>query len=92
MSWKKLRLIMYSVGGVTFSLLEGLVRFAGVERAGPRLLIAFSSIGALMVLFIVFDLGYHAWRGNGYACRRCGYLRRMKAFRISGACPNCGEY
>jgi hypothetical protein len=63
----------------------------GFERASSPLLIAFSSILGFMVLFLVFDAEYHAWRGDGYACRNCGYMRQMKAFHVYGACPNCGR-
>jgi hypothetical protein len=91
MSWKRLRLIAFSVGGAAFLCFEGLVRLTGVERAGSPLLIAFASIGALMILFLVLDVGYHAWRGGGQACRHCGSMRQMKAFHIYSVCPNCGQ-
>jgi hypothetical protein len=53
-------------------------------------LIGFSSIAAVTVLFIVFDVAYHAWHGRGQACRKCGHVRQMKSFRVYSDCPNCG--
>jgi hypothetical protein len=52
---------------------------------------AFASLGALLVLIVGVDVVYHALRGEGQACRRCGHVQRMRSFQLSGACPNCGE-
>jgi hypothetical protein len=91
MSWKRLRLIAFSIGGAAFSVVAGVVQLTGIERAGLPLILTFSSLGALMILILVFDVGYHAWRGDGQACRKCGYIRQMRAFRVYRACPNCGK-
>ncbi len=91
MTWKQLRLGAFSVVGSAFLLVGFIVRRVGVDRAGTPLMTTFISLGILMALTIAFDVVYHTWRGQGQACRSCGHLRRMKPFRISGPCPNCGE-
>ena len=91
MSWRQLRLIAFSVGGTAFLLVGLLVQWASVEGAGTPLLAALTSLGALMVVIVVFDVAYYSWRGEGQACRHCGHLRPMKPFRVYGACPNCGK-
>jgi hypothetical protein len=91
LTWKRLRLIAYSVVGAALALVGGLVQMASVEHAGGPLLAAFASLGTLMVLIVVLDVTFHAWRGAGQACRNCGHIRRMKPFRVYVSCPNCGE-
>ena len=91
MAWRRLRLGVFTLLGAAFVLIGSIVRGAGVHRVGCFLLMAFASLGALLVLIVGFDVVYHALRGEGQACRRCGHVQRMRSFRLSGACPNCGE-
>ena len=54
-------------------------------------MVGMAVMGALWVAAIIADTAYHAWRGAGYACLKCGHRRRMTSFRIVGPCPKCGE-
>ncbi len=91
MTWREIRLVVFSVVGAIFLLVAPLVGGKGIDRVGIPLLLVFASLGALMVAIVAFDVAYHAWRGEGQACRRCGHLRQMTPFRLYGACPKCGE-
>lgn len=90
MTWIRLRSAAFSIIGAILMLIGALVQGAGVDRTGTPLLMIFALFGLVMVLLVAFDVVYHAWRGEGQACRSCGHMRRLRSFRVSGACPNCG--
>jgi hypothetical protein len=78
-----LRLVGFALLGV-FTMV--VARFGDDQR--PIVLIWM--VGAAWATAIVVDTVYHAWRGRGYACMKCGHRRRMASFHLSGRCPKCG--
>ncbi|NBV46452.1 MAG: hypothetical protein EBR86_12660 [Planctomycetia bacterium] len=83
------RLVGFALlGAVTLAIYP----LAKRQGAGDDLaMVGMGVLGALWATVIVADTAYHAWRGAGYACLKCGHRRRMTSFRIAGPCPKCGE-
>ncbi len=66
-------------------------RQGGFNGGGEAWLIPVGMVGALYAVAVVADVIFHAWKGEGQACRACGHLRPVKSFRFAGPCPQCGE-
>jgi len=66
-------------------------RQGGFNGGGEAWLIPVGMVGALYAVAVVADVIFHAWKGEGQACRACGRLRPVKSFRFAGPCPQCGE-
>lgn len=58
---------------------------------GEAWLVPVGVLGAVYATAFVADVVFHAWKGNGHACRVCGHLRPMRSFRPAGPCPKCGD-
>ena len=90
LSWKKLRIQLFPILGTAFVLLGAAARAMGFDADGSAILVVFGAFGGLMALLVVFDVFYHAIRGEQQPCSKCGEPRALKSFRIHAACPNCG--
>ena len=88
---KRFRLIAYSI------LIPALIimsRLFPSPAAGDEL-----SIGSICTLIVIvsfvclfiFDVVFFAVQGKSQPCIHCGHERKMKAFRVYGACPNCNQ-
>lgn len=91
MSWKDARIRIFALVGAVLLAIGGVLRWLGMGNAPGTLVEVFGIVGLGMGLLVVGDVVYHAWLGQGQACRTCGHLRRMKSFRFSGPCPKCGQ-
>ena len=88
---KRYRLLIFGVLGLAVTLVAALLkRGSGVEKADFLLLFVINVVAGLVVSVIVFDTVWHAFKGNGQACRYCGHLRKMSSFGLYGNCENCG--
>jgi hypothetical protein len=89
---KRYRVLVFTVLGVALAFAAAFVRRAGgVGAADFALLVALNVLAGLFVAAVVFDTVWHALKGEGQACKRCGHPRQMSSFRVYGVCPNCGE-
>lgn len=89
---KRYRLLLFTGLGVAFAFSAAFVRRAGgIGAADFPLLVTLNVIAGLFVATIVCDTVWHALKGEGQACKRCGHPRQMSSFRVYGVCPNCGE-
>jgi flagellar basal body-associated protein FliL len=62
-----------------------------MDAANNSLIILLNCVAGLFAAAVVVDTFWHAMKGQGQACRRCGHLQQMSSFRVYGSCPNCGE-
>lgn len=92
LNWSRWRQLVFRVLGSAMLLVGGWVRYLTIERAGRPLLATLALLTLALVAVIVFDVVFHAVRGRGQACRRCGLVRPLRTFRPAGACPNCGDW
>ena len=65
-------------------------RRGGPGAAADGWLVPLGVCGAVWAAAVVVDVVWHAWKGDGQACRSCGHVRPMKSFRSAGPCPRCG--
>ena len=65
-------------------------RRGGPGAAADGWLVPLGVCGAVWAAAVVVDVVWHAWKGDGQACRSCGHVRPMKSFRPAGPCPRCG--
>ena len=91
LSWSQSRLIAYRSLGIALLAVGGYVQGVTLDNAGYPWLVAFGVLAFLMAGLIVVDVVYAAWRGDGQACRHCGHVRKLKSFRFSSPCPQCGQ-
>lgn len=66
-------------------------RQGGLQGDGEAWLVPIGVLGAVYAVAFVADVLFHAWKGEGQACRTCGHVRPVKSFRFAGRCPQCGE-
>lgn len=89
---KHIRLLIYGLLTTVCLALVFLVKLlGGVDNAPPAVLFLLTVAGGLLGVLIVVDTVWHSSRGKGQACRHCGFVRTMAAFRIYWTCPNCGK-
>lgn len=63
----------------------------GPAGEGEAWLVPLGVLSVAYAIVFVGDVVYHAWKGEGQACRVCGHVRHVRSFRIAGPCPKCGE-
>ncbi len=91
MNASKGRLLIYATFGLVSAVLAGLVRRHGDFDDAPLFLqVSLAGIGVGWGVLIIVDVVLHTWRGEGIPCPQCGHKRHLRAFRLAGACPNCG--
>jgi hypothetical protein len=89
---KQYRPLIFGTLGLAVAFIAAFLRGGrGNGAAGFPLLVAFDVTAGLLVAAIIFDTVWHAFKGQGQACRNCGHLRKMSSFRVCGPCPNCGH-
>lgn len=71
--------------------LAAIVRRRGGPGGADGMLEALGVVGAAWAAAVVGDVAWHAWKGEGQACRRCGHVRPMKSFLPVGPCPKFGR-
>ena len=89
---KRYRLAIFGVLGLAVTFVAASARrWGGNGAVDVPLLVVLNAIAVLFVAAVVFDTVWHAFKGEGQACRHCGHLRTMSSFRVYGNCRNCGR-
>jgi len=89
---KRFRLLAIGCLGMAAVVLAiQIKRAGGIDGAGFPLLVLLDVVAGIFAAAVVVDTLWHAFKGQGQACRHCGHLRHMSSFRVYGNCPNCGE-
>jgi hypothetical protein len=87
-----LRLLAFGCLGIAAIVLTNMTqRAGGADAANHWLVVLLNGVVGLFAAAVIADTVWHAMKGKGQACRRCGHLRPMSSFRLYGSCPNCGK-
>lgn len=87
----RIRLLVFGVLSAALLAAVGMTRReGGAAGDGEAWLVPLGVLSVAYAIVFVGDVVYHAWKGEGQACRVCGHVRPVRSFRIAGPCPKCG--